>query len=307
MNADIINNLLQHQRDNEIKGDKWRVAAYKKAIQQIRSLNYPITNASQLVGMPGIGVKIREKIDLVLQDRPKIPDINPLYSKLLLIHGVGHEKARELIAAGVTSIDDLRGKKHLLNNIQKLGLKYYDTAGKKINRSEMDIHNQFLSLVVQHIQMDAGPVADDLKAEITGSYRRGLQETGDIDVILQSSDPRMFRCFINLLRSLGYIIDTISEGDKMFKGYVKINTTSGSWPRRMDIIYSTPQDYPYALLHFTGPVRFNEQLRMEAKGRGMVLNQYGLWQGPIKVNISKPTECKIMEYLGFRCLQPSQR
>ncbi|MCP4204851.1 MAG: hypothetical protein GY769_23325, partial [bacterium] len=40
-------------------------------------------------------------------------------------YGVGPKKAKELVAAGITSIEELQKQPELLNDKQKIGLKYY--------------------------------------------------------------------------------------------------------------------------------------------------------------------------------------
>jgi len=48
MNKDIIENLEEHRLQNQIIKDRFRAAAYAKAIQQIRSLQYK-SNEHQLI------------------------------------------------------------------------------------------------------------------------------------------------------------------------------------------------------------------------------------------------------------------
>lgn len=303
MNQAIIDNLTHHLKENQLKNDYFRVNAYRKAIQQIRSLNYEITNVSQVVGMPGIGIKIREKIALVLEGNPKEANIDPFIENLLKIPGIGPVKAQEIASLGIKSIAQLKQRPGLLDSKQRIGLKYYEFLGKKISRTEMDGHNAFLHSIVNEMKL-IGDLPEfsarrkgfeTLDVVIAGSYRRGFDESGDIDVILTSSDARMFGCFIILLRESGYIIDTLSEGSKMFMGFVKLGVNG--IPRRMDIIYTTPQEYPFSLLYFTGPKKFNEDLRLEARRQGFLLNQHGLFKGVNRVQ-GLNTERDIIEYLG---------
>ena len=316
VNQDIIDNLTQHQRENQLKRDRFRAAAYSKAIQQIRSVPYEITDVSQVSGMPGIGAKIREKIQLVLEGRPKLATIEPIYEDLMKIPGVGPVKARDLVDVHhVKSIEDLRRKPGLLDAKQRVGLKYYKYAGLKIPRREMDGHHEFLRAIVNKMKLVGQSPEfarqragfESLEVEIAGSYRRGHYESSDIDVILTSTNPQMFGCFIQLLRDEGYIIDTLSQGGKMFMGYAQLSpdatlgkpAPSEATPRRIDIIYTTPAERPFALLYFSGPRKFNEEIRLEARRRGLLLNQHGLWHNTTRIPNLK-TEREIVEYLGLR-------
>ena len=43
--------------------------------------------------------------------------------------------------------------------------------------------------------------------------------------------------------------------------------------RRIDIMYTTPDQYPFAILYFTGSSEFNQKMRAEMLERGMTLNE----------------------------------
>jgi len=53
------------------------------------------------------------------------------------VWGVGPAKAKDLYAAGIRSIEDLRKKQHLLTEMQKIGLKYHEDFIEKIPREEV--------------------------------------------------------------------------------------------------------------------------------------------------------------------------
>ena len=97
------------------------------------------------------------------------------------IYGVGPKKAKELIDAGITSIEQLRGKPELLNDIQRVGLKYYEDILQRIPRAEIDDYKHVFSK----------EFSTDSHFEIVGSYRRGALDSGDIDVIITSTDPNV--------------------------------------------------------------------------------------------------------------------
>ena len=47
----------------------------------------------------------------------------------------------------------------------------------------------------------------------------------------------------------------------------------------LDIIETTKEDYPFALLYFTGSGPFNVKMRKQALSLGYSLNEYGLVKG----------------------------
>ena len=46
--------------------------------------------------------------------------------------------------------------------------------------------------------------------------------------------------------------------------------------RRIDIMYTKPEEYPFAVLYFTGSMEFNVKMRNELLERGYTLNEYGV-------------------------------
>ena len=60
---------------------------------------------------------------------------NPIYT-LCDVYGIGTKKAKELISKNITSIDSIKKNVDQLNNVQKIGLKYYDEINEKIHREE---------------------------------------------------------------------------------------------------------------------------------------------------------------------------
>ena len=61
--------------------------------------------------------------------------------QLCKIYGVGPKKAIEL-SKQVTSIDELKQRQELLNDTQKIGLKYFDDIQERIPRKEIDEYNE---------------------------------------------------------------------------------------------------------------------------------------------------------------------
>ena len=111
------------------QGEPFRARAYQKAQEAI--MNYPndIKTPEQLKGIPGIGPTIMEKLKeyvetgtLKVLEREKTNPINILGE----IYGIGPKKAEELVKSGIKTIEDLVLRQdELLNDIQKVGLKYH--------------------------------------------------------------------------------------------------------------------------------------------------------------------------------------
>ena len=198
------------------QGEPFRARAYQKAQETLMSYPNDITSVDQLKGKPGIGITILEKLNefvntgtLKILEREKNNPVNILGE----IYGIGPKKAKELVEKGITTIDQLRGRQdEVLNDVQKVGLKYYEDILKRIPRSEIvDYEKIFIKDFKKVIGEVVGEVGDS-RIEIVGSYRRGAETSGDIDVIITSKNPSVFVKFIDELIKEKIILEVLSRG-----------------------------------------------------------------------------------------------
>ena len=72
--------------------------------------------------------------------------------------------------------------------------------------------------------------------------------------------------------------------------------------RRIDLLYSPPKEYAFAILYFTGSQEFNTVMRQHALDMGYTLNEHGIStkQDGIKGDLVTTTEFKIVEELAKR-------
>jgi len=191
------------------------------------------------------------------------------YDVFMELHGVGPSMAYELAADGLRTIEDL--KKAVadgtitLNRTQTIGLKYHDNITERIPREEMEEHEAILKKVAA----DAGcPQCD-----IVGSYRRGRPDSGDIDMLLCTTDSKMLDKMVETLTKGYYIREKLAHGAHKFMGICRL----GKLPfRRLDILLTPPEEYGYALLYFTGSQKFNILVRQHALTLGYSLNEHRL-------------------------------
>jgi len=256
-------------------GEPFRAKAYQKASETI--ILYPgditIDNYKALEKEPGIGNTIIEKFDefiktgtLRVLERERKDPVNVLSD----VYGIGPKKAKELVTKGITTIEELRKNQNELNNVQKVGLHYYEDIMKRIPRSEIDIYQTEFQKAFDSVK------SDDSKIEIVGSYRRGVKTSGDIDVIITSKTGDVFKQFIDILKSNGLILEILSRGPS--KCLVIGKLLDKVEARRIDFLYTTPDEFPFAILYFTGSKIFNTVMRGHALTMGYSLNEHGLYK-----------------------------
>ena len=320
----ILSELDILRKDEIANKNTFKVRAYDKVIKGIQNIDYPIRKWEDLKHVEGIGKSIEAKIKEILRDGQLFraseirshPRTTAL-EELMNVHGIGPSKAKELYKQGIRSISDLKREANeypeLLNEVQHMGLKYVDDFLKRIPREEMDVHRQILEKATRKTEF---------VFDIVGSYRRGAESSGDIDVLLtlpeesknkvsslQANKVSKFHRLIEDLKESGYLVATLAEGTKKYMGVAKLKGTPG---RRIDLMLTPRAEYPYALLYFTGSKGFNIRVRRAALGKGLSLNEYGLTllrkDASTRKRIPKiETEHQLLEYLIGGYIKPEDR
>jgi len=292
--------------------DFMRARAYNNALETVTTFVGDITSPEQLKGKKGIGVTIYQKlIDYnetgslkVLERNKEIVEKKKLSDVFADVYGVGEKKAEELVDKGVRTIQELEKRKdELLNDKQKIGLQYYDDILKRIPRDEIVDFEK-------HIALSFPPDVPDARYEIVGSYRRGLSNSGDIDVIITSSDPKTFKTFIDSLIAKNIIIEVLSRGNT--KCLVIAKLPWGQHARRVDFLYSSPAEFAFSILYFTGSKAFNTSMRERALNMGYSMNEHGFSimenrKKGAKVTQEFPDEKSIFDFLKMDYKTPVER
>jgi DNA polymerase/3'-5' exonuclease PolX len=74
-------------------------------------------------------------------------------------------------------------------------------------------------------------------------------------------------------------------------------------------MYTTPDEYPFAIFYFTGSSEYNQRVRKEILDKGMTINEYSLKDSESKEKVAYEfrTERDIYEYLGYEYVRPEDR
>lgn len=304
-----LNNIMLKQ------GEPFRARAYQKAQETIMAYPDDIYETTQLKGLSGIGSTIMDKLNeyvktgtLRILEREKTNPINILGE----IYGVGPKKAQELVNAGIKTIDELKVRQNeLLNDIQKLGLKYYEEIQERIPRLEIEEFEK----IFKSIFSQSANGFPDAKFEIVGSYRRGAQNSGDIDVIITGRTGAVYKAFVDELVKTGIILEILSRGQSKTLVIAKLpGITEGKEhiARRVDFLYAPPDEFAFAILYFTGSKIFNTVMRQYGLDKGYTFNEHGIYKlenkkKGAKVDKEFKTEKDIFDFLGLQFKTPIER
>ena len=259
-----------------VRKDAMRARAYANAKETIAGFNGDITSPEQLKDMKGIGTTIYQKlVDYtatgtlrVLEESKEIVAKKKSIDVFANIYGVGEKSAEELVDKGITTMEQLEARKtEVLNDKQLIGLKYYNDILQRIPRAEIKEYEKiFKSAFPKNVECS--------RFEIVGSYRRGMKSSGDIDVIITSSHSNVFKTFVDELLTRQIIVEVLSRGNS--KCLVVAKLPGAQYARRVDFLYTTPEEYPFSVLYFTGSKEFNTVMREHALSMKYTLNEHGL-------------------------------
>ncbi|KAF0645681.1 hypothetical protein FPSE5266_06415 [Fusarium pseudograminearum] len=315
--------------------DHWRTTAYRKAISTLKRQETKITSAEEAQRLPSVGTRLAQKIEEIVTtdrlQRLEYAQKEPMDEALQLflgIYGVGNSQAQQWLAQGFRTLEDLKAKAKLSPN-QSLGIEHYADLNTRIPRSEVEA----LGLVVKRSAQHIDP---EVELIIGGSYRRGAEISGDIDLIItksnteSSADLRPFLdSLVQRLETEGFLVARLassrsdSDGSK-WHGCCVLPEISGFsdddykpvW-RRIDFLLVPESERGAALLYFTGNDIFNRSMRLLASKKGMRLNQRGLYKdvmrGPQRVKVTEGElvegrdERRIFDILGVKWREPHER
>jgi DNA polymerase beta len=306
MNEKILEllKLLSIQKKND--GERFKHLAILKALGILKKYSKEIKTLDDIddvKGLPGIGDgMIKRLTEIIKTGKLKELDNTPelfLIKELTTVSGIGEKNAQKLISEHkIKSLSDLKKQvkngKIELTTAQTIGLKYYDDLNQRIPRAEITKAKGIINKIIKKID-------PDINMEIVGSYRRKKKDSGDIDVLF-THKKNYLNQVVKSLEDSGYLLEQISKGGKKYSGIFKIQ----DYGRRIDILFIQPENYPAALLYFTGSGEHNQKMRAVAKSKGFKLNEYSLLdENGNKIKVK--TEEDIFKKLEMEFLEPQKR
>jgi DNA polymerase/3'-5' exonuclease PolX len=309
MNENIINILKLYLK--QIKAENAIVFRINAIINLIKIIKYypkEIKDASELKGIKGVGKSSLEKIDEILKTGTlSYLETNnkkgEIVEELSEVIGIGNIIANKLIEKyNIKSLDDFKKRVNngeiKVNDKIKLGLKYAGKFKGNIPRQDIDQIKSYLKKF-------------KYKFIICGSYRRKLDFSGDIDILIYSpklitmndiKKSNMLDNYIKLLTKEKFIIDNITDNYvTKYMGFAKWNNII----RRIDIRLIPYESIIFALVYFTGSYEFNRIMRNKAKELGYKLNEYGLFKDNKMIHVY--SEKELFNILNMKYLKPNER
>lgn len=284
-NEDVAKVLDEIADMLDVAGDNvFRVRAYRNAAQSIRDQAVPVADLTQeqIDAIPGIGADLAAKIRTIVEtgDHPMRRELEAKFPPQLLelrkIPGLGPKRLKLLIdRLNIRSREDLEKAVNSarLSEITGLGPKLEQRIRESLQHREAGAGDRIR-------YADAARIAAQLTAymrkcaaignlDVAGSFRRRRETVGDLDIVISAVDSAAVMKHFVAYNGVSQVAESgETKASVLLKDRLQV-----------DLRAVPPKSFGAALMYFTGSKAHNLHLRRIAQGRGLLLNEYGLFRG----------------------------
>ena len=288
----------------EILGENvFRVRAYRRGAEAVRNSSADLL----LERVPGIGDDLHAKIKEIHETNGcemharLLEKLSPGILDLLHVRGLGPKKVKLFWEQlGITTLEALKSaaESGALATLPGMGEKSEQAILESLSQNTYEQkripYAQALAQAEAYIEyMKLCPALEQIA--YAGSLRRKRETIGDIDLLVQGSDPALLSAHF-----LAYpkVHQVLAQGDTKSSVVIDQNT-------QVDFRVVDAESFGAALFYFTGPKHFNIYVRTIALKKGLKVNEYGLFQGEEK--LAGRTEEDMFAGLEIPYLTPEQR
>ncbi len=296
----------------DVLGERFKPEAYRRASRSIESLAEGLDAVSlrgELRSIPGVGEAIEEKLreylatgEIAYYERLK-KEVPAGLIDLMRRPGLGPKTARRFwVELGIEGPTELRAA---IEAGRLQGVKGF--GDRKIEQIRTALGGETPAVggsrqPIESVYPTARRIAETLRTRsparevaIAGSFRRGRETVGDLDILVTSDEPtRVF----DVLTSLPEV------GEVRMRGGTK-ETVVLKNGLQVDVRVVEPSEFGAALLYFTGSKDHNVRLRSLAREQGLKINEYGVFRGDER--IGGQTEEEVYATLGLPWIPPELR
>ncbi|MGD2137573.1 MAG: DNA polymerase/3'-5' exonuclease PolX [Gammaproteobacteria bacterium] len=296
----------------EVEGaNPFRVRAYRNAARTVSGHSQQMADLlagdKDLSRLPGIGKDLADKIRAIVETGrlPLLDEVAertpPALSDLMKIEGLGPKRVKTLYRQlRITGTEDLRraarsgrirklagfGKKTeelILSRVERLG----DTE----KRTRLADAGEILKPLLAYLQASEGIK----NVAVAGSFRRRRETVGDLDILVSATknSPVMAR-FVKY----DEVVEIVSSG----KTRSTVILRSGL---HVDLRVVPQVSFGAALCYFTGSRAHNIAVRRIGAGKGLKINEYGVFRNGRR--IAGRTEKEVYRQVGLPYIEPELR
>ncbi|NXD14109.1 TDT nucleotidylexotransferase, partial [Nothocercus nigrocapillus] len=314
---------------------------FQRAASVLKSLSFPVVRMKDIQGLPCMGDHVRDIIEEIIEEGESSRAKDVLnderyksFKQFTSVFGVGVKTSEKWYRMGLRTLEEVKAEKTLkLSKMQRVGLLYYEDLVSCVSEAEVDAVGLIVKKTVHMFLPDA-------LVTVTGGFRRGKKIGHDIDFLITNPGPREdddllhkgLLLYCDIIESTfvkeqrpSRNIDAMDNFQKCF-AILKLyqprvdnrshNTSEEfkaaevkDWKAiRVDLVISPFEQYPYALLGWTGSKQFGRDLRRYANHeKKMMLDNHALYDRRKRIFLKAGSEEEIFAHLGLDYLEPWER
>ncbi len=311
-NSEVAKILYQIADLLDIQNVQWKPQAYRKAAQSVESYPEDIADVAKerkLKDVPSVGEHIAQKIEEYLTTGKssyfeKLKKEMPVAEELFHLEGIGPKTIKLLYQKlKIKTLPDLKkaAQQGKISKLEGMGEKKQQQILESIGRLQTWAPHRFLlgeaSLMVEDIISYLKKVQGVEKAMPAGSYLRGKETVGDVDVLIVGQNNKKI---MDVFVSMNDVAKVLAHGES--KSSVRLSNGLQVDTRVVDKNY-----YGSALQYFTGSKEHSVALRKLALKKGLTLSEYGLFTVKGKKRVAGTTEEEIYKKLNMQWMPPEMR
>jgi len=312
-NQDVAAILYEMAKLLELHAEnRFKIIAYGKAARAVESLKEDVGKVcreGKLQSIPGVGKAIAQKVEEYLKTgriqahQDLLAQTPSGLAELLKISGLGpktifllHEKL------DVSNLEDLEkaAREHRIRRLPRMGA----VREKNIQRS-IERYKKRSSRILYSV---AEPIVNETLAFLrsleglehitaAGSYRRGKETVGDIDILATAARPEeIVAAFVHM----PLVEEVLARGPT--KASVIVQETI-----QVDLRIVEHRSFGTVLQYFTGSKDHNVSLRQLSLGRGYSLSEYSLTRLADSLDLFFDREEDLYAHLGLQYIPPELR
>ncbi|MFZ1991287.1 MAG: helix-hairpin-helix domain-containing protein, partial [Alphaproteobacteria bacterium] len=312
LNVEIADRFDEIADVLDVQGaNPFRIRAYRNAARVLRSygdeMSDLIARGAKLDEVPSIGHDLALRIqELVTTGKSAELDkikkaVPPIALELLKIPAIGPKRAKALCEGlHIKSLEQLHraALDHRIKELKGFGPKAEEAILASVEqkrarpeRIKLAVASAFADALVEHMKKAPGIG----KVVVAGSFRRGQETVGDLDILATASDQA---AAIKHFTSFEQVRQVAAAGGTR----ASVILRSGL---QVDLRVVAEKSYGAALYYFTGSKAHNIAIRRIAQQKGLKISEYGVFRG--EKEIAGATESSVLAAVGLPYIPPELR
>lgn len=293
------------------EANPFRVRAYRNAARTVKGLGREledlIEQGDDLTKLPGIGKDLAGKIAEIIKTgtagalRELHRDLPRGLEQLLKLPGLGPKRVKALYDE--LGISDLKRLEAALDDGRLRTVSGFGPKSEQSLREALAARREKKKRIplgaaleqAEALERHLGRVRGVSQVVTAGSYRRGRETVGDLDILVTTGHAeRVLQKFVDFPRVTRVVSHGTTRATVILEGELQV-----------DLRVVAQESFGAALHYFTGSRAHNIHIRRLGQQSGLKINEYGVFEGDRR--IAGETEESVFRAVGLPFIEPELR